>query len=241
MELAERSWTAVRDDPPAVGLLPVGSVEQHGPHAPLGTDLAIATAVAKRAAVSDASMAVAPAIPIGHAVEHRRFAGSLWVAPDTLRAYVREVATSLASHGVEVVVLVNGHGGNVAALEEVAADLTRGGTCTSVAFTWFDSLVDPPEPMGHGGPLETAALLAIDPDLVSEDRIEAAAEGAADRWGEWVGNTNLAVDVDAFSDNGVVGDPTAATAELGEALLAEAANHLRSVATALTEGTDHSD
>lgn len=242
MDLSRATWRAVADDVPSVGLLPVGSVEQHGPHAPLGTDLLIAEAVARRGADRcDEHVVVTPSVPVGIAAEHRRFAGTLWVTPDTFRAYVREIAAGLASHGVGAVVLVNGHGGNTAALEEVAHALTRSATCQTAAFTWFDSLEGPPEPMGHGGALETAALLAIDPSLVDEGQLEAAATAASDRWGAWVGGTNLAVDTDEFAPNGVVGDPTAATAELGETVLAEAAEHLAEVASTLADRVGQSD
>lgn len=239
MELARRTWTDIEDTPPAVALLPVGSVEQHGPHAPLGTDLFIAAEVATRgAAAIDADTAVCPPIPVGVAEEHRSFAGSLWVSPDAFRAYVKETVQSLVSHGVSAIVLVNGHGGNVDALAEVAAAVTREGAARCAAFTWFDSLTDPPYPMGHGGPLETAALLAIDETLIHEDRLESAAAGASDRWGNWAGGTNLSVDVDEFTENGVVGDPSVATAELGEALLEEATANLASMAAALIETAD---
>ncbi|MFW6448245.1 MAG: creatininase family protein [Halobacteriota archaeon] len=236
MELAATTWVDARDGLPDVALVPTGSIEQHGPHAPLGTDLIIARAVAGRAADRlDPPVVRTPGIPVGVSEEHRHFAGTLWVLPDAFRSYVHDVAASLASHGVEAVVFVNGHGGNVPALEEVAARLTRDGTCRAVAFTWFDALEDPPEPMGHAGPLETAALLAIDPDLVHGDRLAAAAGDASERWGAWRARTNLAVDVEEFSDNGVVGDPTAASAALGEALLAEAVDGLEAVVDGVRE------
>ena len=241
MELALRTWTEIKENPLAVALLPVGSVEQHGPHAPLGTDLLIAEEVASRgAAQSDRETVVCPAVPIGVAEEHRNFAGSLWVSPDSFRAYVREIVNSLVHHGIQSVVLVNGHGGNIDALEEVAASIDRHSDSRCVAFTWFDSLTDPPFPMGHGGALETAAMLAIDEDAIRGDRVENAREGASERWGTWVGGTNLSVDVDSFSENGVVGDPSVATAEIGEKLLDEAAMHLGEVIEAIDDGAQSS-
>lgn len=236
MDLEALTWRDVTIDDATVGLVPTGSTEQHGPHAPLATDRLIAEEVARRAADrDDRSVIVTPSIPIGISEEHRHFQGSLWVGPDTFRAYVGETARSLASHGVGAVVFVNAHGGNIDALDEVAARLTRDGVCRATAFTWFRSLVDPPAPMGHAGPLETAALLAIDADLVRVDRLEAAAADASDRWGRWVGGTNLAVDVEEFSENGVVGDPTEATAALGESLLEEAEEALGDVIDALRD------
>ena len=68
-----------------------------------------------------------------------------------------------------------------------------------------------------------------------------AAEGASDRWGTWVARTNLAVDVDEFAANGVVGDPSVATKAIGESLLEEATDNLTEVAAALCERADQSD
>jgi len=165
---------------------------------------------------------------VGVAEEHRAFDGTLWVSADAFRAYVRETATSLASHGVDRIVLVNGHGGNVAALDEVAARLSRDGVARTAAFTWFEA-VDAPERMGHAGALETALVRALRPELVRE----AAAEGAADRWGRWVAGVNLAHDTDEFTGNGVVGDPRDGDPAVGEELLEEAADALVEVLAGL--------
>ncbi|WP_227133286.1 creatininase family protein [Halorubellus salinus] len=242
MDLADATWTDVRDADPEVGVVPVGSTEQHGPHAPLGTDAMAAEAVAEAGVEAyereddDATVALAPTIPVGVAEEHRAFAGTLWVSPDTFRAYVRETAESLASHGVDVVVFVNGHGGNVDALREVTARLTRDGTAAAAAFTWFD-VVDVDVPMGHGGGRETALLRHVAPHLVREDRVEQAAAGASDRWGDWVAGVNVAHDTDAFSANGVVGDPRDGDAATGEAMLDDAADALACVLDALADRT----
>ncbi|MFB6135381.1 MAG: creatininase family protein [Halobacteriaceae archaeon] len=236
MNLAEAAWTDVADASTStdLALLPVGSTEQHGPHAPLGTDTRDAVAVAEAAAASyDREVVVAPAVPVGVSEEHRAFAGTLWVAPDTFRAYVRETVESLVASGFDRVVLVNGHGGNVAALREVGGAVSRAGEAFVVPFTWFDA-VDAPD-MGHAGPVETSLLLYAYPDLVREDRLAAAAADAADRWGEWVSGTNLAYDADEFAPNGVVGDPGAASAERGEQLLEAASAALCELLDAVAE------
>jgi len=117
MDLAERTWPdagAVETD---LAVLPVGSTEQHGPHAPLGTDTTTAAAVAREGVDrADQPAVVAPPIPVGVAAEHRQFPGTLWVSENTFRAYVRETCQSLATHGWDRIVVVNGHGGNVPAL-----------------------------------------------------------------------------------------------------------------------------
>ena len=249
MKLSEATWTEIRDAEFDAALLPVGSTEQHGPHAPLGTDAMTAEAVAEAAnegwsddgasdaddAVAAGDLLVAPPVHVGVAEEHRAFDGTLWVSPDTFRAYVRETVESLARHGIDRVVLVNGHGGNVEALAEVARRVSRDEPTDAyaVAFTWFEAVGDHASKMGHAGPLETAMLRHAAPDLVREDRAEEARDGGAERWGEWVRGVNLAHDSDEFTGNGVVGDPTDGTAALGEELLERASGALCDVVRAV--------
>ncbi|WP_372480061.1 creatininase family protein [Halomicrobium sp. HM KBTZ05] len=228
MHLSEATWTDAADLDTDLAVLPVGSTEQHGPHGPLGTDVLTAEAVAEAGAEAyDGEVVVAPAIPVGVAEEHRHFAGTLWVGEDTFRDYVGETIASLASHGWDRVVVVNGHGGNVDALREICGRVTRDGTGYAVPLTWFDA-VDAPD-MGHGGPVETSLLLATDPELVRSDRLEASAADAADSWGEFEHGVNLAYDTEAFSENGTVGDPRAASADRGAALLDAASEALADV------------
>jgi creatinine amidohydrolase len=254
MNLAESTWTEVRDADVDVAFLPVGSTEQHGPHAPLATDALTATAVAEAAAaryegVADEATAgedeatargealVTPTVPVGVSEEHRAFDGTMWVSPDAFRAYVREAAASLGASGIDRVVFVNGHGGNVEALATVARAFSRDAAHDGygVAFTWFEAVGEHASEMGHAGPLETALLRAVHPELVREDAIESARDGAADRWGEWVAGVNLAHDADAFTDNGVVGDPTAGDAARGEELLTLASDALCALAVAVVD------
>jgi len=225
MHLSELTSTDAEAVDTDLALLPVGSTEQHGPHAPLGTDVFTAEAVAAAGAEAyDGEVVVAPAIPVGVAEEHRHFAGTLWVGEDTFRDYVRETIESLASHGWERVLVVNGHGGNVDALREVCGRVTRDGSAYAVPVTWFDS-VDASD-MGHGGPVETSLLLHTNRELVDESRLDEAETGAAEGWGDFEHGVNLAFDTAAFSENGVVGDPREASAGRGERLLDAASDVL---------------
>lgn len=228
MQLAEMSWTDAHDTAVDAVLVPVGSTEQHGPHAPLGTDWMLAESVASRGVdASEHTVLVTPTIPYGVAEEHRHFPGTVWLSPDTFRQVIRETVDALVTHGWTRIILVNGHGGNINALAEVAKDRTRSSECTCVPFTWFQSIELPSElSMGHAGAIETAAMLATSDELVDKSRLDSAAANAADRWGDWVGGVNLAVDSHEFTENGVVGDPRIATTELGEDLLTEAGNAL---------------
>jgi len=234
MKLVDSTWTdadAVETD---LAVVPVGSVEQHGPHAPLGTDAFNAETVAEAgAAAYDGEVVVAPPISVGVSAEHRQFTGTLWVSEETFRRYVRETVQSLAAHGWNRVVLVNGHGGNVAALSEVAGTIVRHDEAYAVPFTWFEAVGDHASDMGHAGPLETALLRHVHPDLVREERVEAAREGAAERWGDWRSHVNLAVDSAEFTENGVVGDPAEGDADRGAELLDLAATALASLLDAV--------
>jgi creatinine amidohydrolase len=229
MDLTETAWPDAEAVDTDLAVLPIGSTEQHGPHAPLGTDHLAAAAVAEAGVDAfDGEAVLAPAIPVGVAEEHRDFPGTLWVSEDTFRAYVRETVQSLASHGWDRAVIVNGHGGNVAPLRETCTRLTRDGDAYTVAFTWFDAIEEFPEgvEMGHGGPVETSLLQHIHPERVDESRFAEAREDGADAWGEWQSGTNLAYDTSEFSASGTVGDPGAGSEDLGEQLLTEASENL---------------
>lgn len=250
MYLAEATWPAVEALETDLALLPVGSTEQHGPHAPLGTDFRAAEAVATAGRDAfEGEVLVAPTIPVGVAAEHRSFAGTLWVAEDTFRAYVRETIESLAAHGFTRVVVVNGHGGNVAPLRECCARFTRNRSLAAnpdavgyaVPFTWFDA-VDADTVtelagvnLGHGGPVETSLVWHLDPDLVQPDEFERAHVDGTDTWGEWAAGVNLAYDSAEFTDSGAIGDPGEASPELGAALLEGAGEALATLLDAVAD------
>ncbi|SER49706.1 creatininase family protein [Natrinema salaciae] len=236
MDLTTATWTDVRGLETDLAVVPVGSTEQHGPHAPLGTDVLTAEAVADAGLErTDREVVRAPAIPVGIAEEHRQFPGTMWVSEDTFRNYVGEAVESLAHHGFDRVVIVNGHGGNVDALREVGGRRTRDGDAYVVPFTWFEGVGEHTADMGHGGPLETALLRHLEPDLIREERIDDAQTGAADGWGDWTSNVNLAYDAAEFTENGVVGDPADGDARRGEELLELAADALARLLEAVAE------
>ncbi|RRJ28432.1 creatininase family protein [Halocatena pleomorpha] len=221
MQLSESTWTDVENADTDLALLPVGSTEQHGPHAPLGTDTVIASAVAETADERyDGDVVVGPTVPVGIAEEHRHFTGTLWVTEETFRRYVRETIESLIHHGFNRVIVVNGHGGNVDALRECCATISRHEAAYAVPFTWFEAVSGR---MGHGGTLETSLISHLRSELIRDDRLAEATENGTDHWGEWQSGTNLAYDSAEFTENGVVGDPSRGDGTLGAELLDEAA------------------
>lgn len=215
LNLGESTWEDVRDSSPLVGLLPVGSTEQHGPHAPLSTDALIAERVAREADESaEATTVLLPTVPVGVSEEHDDFDGTLHVSPSTFRSYVAETARSGPA---DTVVFVNGHGGNIDALHEVSARLTRGNDdFFATHWTWWKAVDTDELEMGHAGAVETSVLLHLAPQLVGEP-----VEGA-ESWGEYVETAPVAYDTEEFTENGVVGDATEASAEKGERLYEDA-------------------
>jgi creatinine amidohydrolase len=189
-------------------LVPVGSVEQHGPHLPLDTDTVIARAVADRMASRLGDAWVAPAVSYGSSGEHQAFPGTCSIGTDALHLVVVELVRSIRCWA-ERVVLVNAHGGNLTALQAAVEQLQAEGH----DVTWVPCATEDVDL--HAGRTETSLMLHLAPWSVRHDRAEP-------------GNTQplreilpamLAGGVAAVSANGVLGDPAGATAAQGAHLL----------------------
>ncbi len=203
--LGDLTWTEVRDTPRIV-LIPVGSLEQHGPHLPLDTDTRIATAIAEHVCELRENLVIGPAIALGASGEHAGFEGTLSIGTDALTTVLVELARS--ADAFSGVVFVNGHGGNRDALLAARAILRLEGR-TVVA--WSPSL---PGGDAHAGHSETSLLLAIDPDCV---RVDAREVGSTAPLSELLDDLR-AGGVKSVSANGILGDPTTANAEHGNEL-----------------------
>lgn len=188
-------------------VVPVGATEQHGPHLPLSTDTDLATALCAGVAARCPEVLVAPAIAYGASGEHAGFPGTLSIGLAALELLVVELCRS-ATATFERIVLVNGHGGNIEALRR-AVELLR---CESRDIRLFL-----PRHNGdaHAGRTETSLQLALDPDRVRADRAE---PGDTRPLAEILPRLR-AGGVAAVSANGVLGDPTGATAAEGARLL----------------------
>lgn len=202
-ELGELAWPDVPPD--AVLAVPLGSCEQHGPHLPLDTDTRIAVALTAALAAREPGVLVAPAVGIGASGEHGGFPGTLSIGVAVLGAMVVELVRS--ADAFAGVVLVNGHGGNEAALRAARRTLTGEGR---KVLAW--------SPRGgdlHAGHAETSVLLALAPHLVRLHRAEAGDPRPLDELWPLLRKGGVA----AVSPNGVLGDPTTAGADAGTALL----------------------
>jgi len=208
--LADMRWPEVNNGPRRVLVVPVGSLEQHGPHLPLDTDTRIAVAIAQRACGGYRGVALAPAIAIGASGEHAGFPGTLSVGSDALAGCLIELGRHSSLHW-QAMLLVNGHGGNAEALSVATGRLAYEGR---VCRAWHAA---PRGGDAHAGRSETSIMLALAPQAV---RIGAAAPGCRRPIGELMPALR-AGGVQAVSPNGVLGDPRGASAGEGRRLLAE--------------------
>lgn len=104
-------------------MLPLGSVEQHGNHMPLGTDTMLAHAVSLAAAERARGAAVLPPPWFGLSAHHMRFPGSVTLRAETLMAVAEDIVASLVQHGFRRILIVNGHGGNAGVIDLLASTL----------------------------------------------------------------------------------------------------------------------
>jgi creatinine amidohydrolase len=193
-------------------LVPLGSIEQHGPHLPLDTDIRIAEAVAAGAATElGAAVVVAPPICYGASGEHQGFTGTISIGTPALTTLLVEYGRSACQWAARLV-FVNGHGGNVDALRSAVALLRVEGRdaawCSPAVTGYHDA---------HAGHTETAVLLHLSPHLV---RSEECRPGNTAPLAELMPQLR-AGGVRAVSESGVLGDPTTATPADGARLFGE--------------------
>lgn len=223
MNLGDMSWTDVRDAEPTVAVFPIGAIEQHGPHAPLRTDLIIAEEMAKEAARRAGALYLPP-VNVGVSENHRHFDGSIYISEETMRRIVLETLTSLARHGVEKAIIVNGHGGNTDAINEACRRLYRDDILFATEWLWARA-IGVMDSVDHGGELETALVMYFDEELVSESRIGSDTPHGVSEYGASVGG----YDTIDFTERGCFGDPEEATVETGEEVFEESVDELVSL------------
>ena len=235
---AETQWVRIRspqfDRAAATSttvIVPIGSTEQHGPHLPVEVDSLLVTEVAQRAAALAAPHAptlVLPTLWVSLAEHHMQHAGTLTLDFDTLLAFLRCVTRSLKRQGYRRVLLLNGHGGNIAALTLIVDALSREldlplatATYWMVAADAFAEILQGQANLLHACEAETSMLLHLRPERVDADaarRLVAPASGFM-----LTGGVYRSRSIDHWSCNGVVGAPGLASAAKGARLLDAAA------------------
>ncbi len=237
MELSTARWPDVAAGPRRLLVVPVGSLEQHGPHLPLDTDTRIAAAVAARACAGRPGVGLAPAIAIGASGEHADFPGTLSIGHVALSTLLVELGRHASLHW-PAVLLVNGHGGNVPAIGDALGTLRAEGRACAV---WHAG-VRPPMlsgaglslvPDAHAGRVETSLMLVLAPDDV---RLDLAAAGETRPLAE-IMPALRSRGIGAVSRSGVLGDPAGASAAEGSTLLGLLVADLATEIDRLTRGS----
>jgi creatinine amidohydrolase/Fe(II)-dependent formamide hydrolase-like protein len=218
-----------------IALLPVGSTEQHGPHLPLDTDAFDAFYLAKRvaAACTPPRPLVLPLMSYGVSYHHEDFSGTLSISPETLAQMTYEIGMSAAQHGIAKLVILNGHGGNIPALQFAAQRINQDAhifTCVETGETSrkdIEALVETPNDV-HAGEEETSTSLFVRPELVHLKEMRKFIprftirylDFSSKRSVEW--NARIA----RISPSGVLGDPNKASREKGRLIWEAMIRHL---------------
>lgn len=252
--LAQRSGLAAQ----TVAILPVGAVEQHGPHLPLKVDTALVEGVVDAALplmAADVPVLVLPTQAIGLSLEHQDYAGTLSLSPATLLAVWTELGVCVARAGVKKLLIFNAHGGNVSSMDIVARQLRM--QCGLLVYhsSWFNL----PQPAGvneafsahehrfgvHGGETETSMMLHLAPELVRMEHARNFASSSEVRARQFpiLGNgksAKLGWAMQDYNPQGAAGNAAAADAQRGQVLVQGAAASLAQLCAeihALPEGT----
>ncbi len=237
--MAELTARELRElaDRDAIVIVPVGAMEQHGPHLPVGTDMFLGREVARLAAqqaVEQHPVLVTEPVWTGLSQHHMAFGGTITLDFHAFEALLRGIVGSLQRHGFRHICLLNSHGGNIAALQVVTERLTLDLGIPLVAATYWhlaadllDPLLERQRSIHHGCEAETSMMLVTRADLVDLGRLEeAACPDPRDDPGFRPEGAYRFVSFAEKTPSGALGDPRAASPEKGEKLIELAAGRL---------------
>jgi creatinine amidohydrolase len=212
-------------------ILPTGSVEQHGPHLPTGTDIFAANVIG-HAVAERLDGLVLPGMPLGVTPMHAPFAGTITLTPDTYMRLVTETCVSTARHGTKYLVILNWHEGNIPSLAIAAEALHRehGMTVVTVQACYVAEELYGHTCNGltHGGEIEALAVLAYRPELVHLDRIDYSSDHGHGHKMDKLRRTRayqpVLTDIRSIAPTGWFGSPQHATADKGTRMLVDIAD-----------------
>jgi creatinine amidohydrolase len=229
----------------ALVLLPAGSVEQHGPHLPTGTDIFAANIIAHAVAERMDGL-VLPGGPLGVTPMHMPFEGTISLSPETYMRLVIETCASTARHGARRLLILNWHEGNSASLALAAEALHREHGLSVVTchacYVAADLYGASSGGLTHGGEIEALAVLAYRPELVHLDRIAGSSDHAHGHHMDKLRRTRsfqpVLTDIRSIAATGWFGAPERATVEKGRRMLTDIADAIASEATETFEQLD---
>jgi creatinine amidohydrolase len=230
-ELRERA----RDD--AIVIVPVGAMEQHGPHLPVEVDSLLAETIALKTAqlmAKTTPVVVLPCLWTGMSEHHMSFGGTISLRFPAFSAMLGDVCRSLVRQGFRRIVLLNGHGGNDSGLRVIADELSPLLNVGIIHFTYWHAaeqaiaaLLHRQRRLLHACEAETSMVMALRPELVSLDRLALAETPSSPEIEDLVGPGFYRWrSLQARGTSGVVGFPTAASGEKGHRLLEAIPLHL---------------
>lgn len=228
--------------PDATVLVPIGAIEQHGPHLPLSVDWVIADEVTREviSRIGDELPVWAlPCVPFSKSNEHAWSSGTIWLSQRTMMHMLDDIGRCVAQSGAKRIVFLNGHGGNSTLLNVVCRELRlKHDLLTFLVHPFVPPAYSPPDPdaadspelgMGiHGGLDETSVMLHLRPDDVDMSK-------AVRNVPEWMtdhdhvkfgGSVQFGWLSNDFGDHGHIGDPTGATAKRGARLFDESVSFI---------------
>jgi creatinine amidohydrolase len=241
MKLAELHWPEVTklDREKIVAIVPVGSMEQHGPHLPFQVDVLVSSRLAEDLEKKLPEILLVPPIWTGVSAHHMDFPGSITLRAKVFMDVLHDICASLHHHGFRRIVLLNGHGGNRSSLEVLGQELFVELGLTVNTLAYWDLVPDlvkslkktKSSGMGHSGELETSLMLHLAPHLVNQKDIPQGVLGI-DEPGPTTGIKRY-VNMKEYSAEGVIGMPSAASPEIGEKLYQGALDALEKAVRAL--------
>lgn len=247
-DLQKMTWKEAGDvmGSARIAIIPTGSCEQHGPHMSLATDIEVADGFARRLAddLGDDAL-LCPRLPYGVSEHHMGFPGTLTLTAESFIAVLTDILQSLRHWGIQRVLIVNGHGGNVESLSIVSRKARRNAGMVVGSVMWSQLAAEAiaertnSRRYGHACEIETSVALVLAPEVVFADRIEepqpACPEdpltdppgGVADR----------AIWFHEWTRNGSLGDPRRSSEDLGRAVVEAAYGRALSFAKQLADMT----